>query len=187
MVNKTNIRKNVLYKRNQISKKEWETNSNIIYKKVVTHSFFLEADNILCFVNYQTEVETRNIIRKAWELGKAVFVPRIEEGRMLFYQPRSLEELTEGYKGIPEPLGKDLFVEQDGLVIVPGVAFDRYRNRIGYGKGFYDRFLQEHPDMRTIAIAFEQQVLDMVPNDEFDIRPEVLITEENNYDSEFTK
>ncbi len=181
MVTKKDIRKNVLYKRNQISKKEWEANSDSIYRKVVTHSFFLEADNILCFLNYQTEVETRNIINKAWELGKNVYAPRIEDGKMSFYLIKSFDELREGYKGISEPTGNDIFREKRGLVVVPGVAFDIYRNRIGYGKGYYDQFLRNNPGLKTIAIAFEQQVLENIPNDIFDIKPEILITEENEY------
>ena len=181
METKKDIRRRVLDKRNQISKKEWETNSHIIFEKVVTHSFFLEADKVLCFLNYQSEVDTRNIIQKAWSLKKELYVPKIVDNTMYFYRLESFNELKEGYKGIEEPIGTELFHGKDGLVIVPGVVFDRNRNRIGYGKGFYDRFLQEHSNLKTIAIAFESQVETVIPNEQFDIKPEFLITEENIY------
>ncbi len=161
--------------------------SSVIFNKVVSHSFFLEAENILCFLNYQSEVETKNIIKKAWEEGKRVYVPRIDEDIMNFYQITSFQDLIKGYKGILEPVGDHIFDMKDGLVIMPGVAFDKCRNRIGYGKGFYDKFLCLHPSLKTIAIAFELQIVDEIPYDSLDIIPEILITEENIYDSKFTE
>ena len=97
-----------------------------------------------------------------------------------------------GYKGIPEPDTDMLFQYSEDemshtLMIMPGVAFDIYRNRIGYGKGFYDRFLQKHKNSHTIALGFEMQIIDSVPTDEHDIRPEFLITEETIYDSTIAK
>lgn len=187
MVKKKDIRKNVLYKRDQIGDKEWEANSNIIFNKVVSHSFFLEEEHILCFLNYQSEVDTRQIIKCAWAAGKTVYAPRIDGDIMNFYRISSLDDLREGYKSIPEPIGNERFDGNSGLVIMPGVVFDKSRNRIGYGKGYYDRYLSEHPKLKTLAIAFSLQVLDQIPVEQFDIKPEVLMTEENTYDSKFTE
>ena len=67
------------------------------------------------------------------------------------------------------------------LVLLPGSAFDRNRNRIGYGKGFYDKYLIKHQQYRTLALAFEFQVVDSIPTDSYDIRPDGIITEETYY------
>ena len=73
------------------------------------------------------------------------------------------------------------------LVIMPGVAFDKNCNRIGYGKGFYDKFLMKHPNARRMALAFELQRIPLIPTDAYDIRPHCLITEEMIYDTTAAK
>ena len=181
MDSKKDIRKRVLNLRNSMKETEWEANSNRIYEKVVTHSFFLEEDHIYCFVNYQKEVNTKRIIEKAWSLNKTVLVPKIYGDEMKFHKIESFNELQEGYKGILEPSNDNIFDSAQGLVIMPGVAFDKKRNRVGYGKGFYDRFLEKHPNLKTMGIAFQLQVLENVPFDSQDIKPEILITEEEIY------
>ena len=84
--------------------------------------------------------------------------------------------------GILEPEEGALADGADALVIMPGVAFDRDRRRIGYGGGYYDRYLAAHPCLPTIAVAFDCQVLDEVPYDEYDIRPQILVTETSVYE-----
>ena len=88
----------------------------------------------------------------------------------------------EGYKGIREPKGdtevysgKDASLADKTLMIMPGVAFDRNRNRMGYGGGFYDRFLSDKPWMHTIAIGYQCQMFPEIPVEENDIRPGQII------------
>ena len=90
--------------------------------------------------------------------------------------------MKEGYYGILEPVSGSKLDDDHPLVIMPGAAFDTSRNRIGYGKGFYDYFLHEHPLAKTIALAFELQLVSEIPCQEHDVRPQVLITEEQIYD-----
>ena len=182
MESKKDIRKRVLDKRNLISNKEWEEKSHKIYEKVVTHPFFLEADAIYCYVDYRREVGTRAILEYAWKLGKKVATPKVDGDTMEFYYVESFENLQEGFKGIPEPTPKQLACDENVLVIMPGTAFDATCNRIGYGKGYYDKYLHVHPKYKTIAIAFELQIVDKVPSDDYDICPNMIITEENTYE-----
>ena len=170
-----------------MDKKEWEENSRKIQDCVLTHPFFLESNNIYCYVDYRNEVGTKSIIRKAWELGKRVAVPKIEGEDMKFYYISDFSDLKEGYRGILEPESNFPANDTYALVIMPGVAFDRSRNRIGYGKGFYDKFMDKHPEYHTIALAFESQMLDAIDAEKFDYRPEVLITEEKLYDEHITE
>lgn len=181
MESKRDIRQRILQSRRRISEEVWKKNTHIICEKVVTHPWFLEAEVVYCYVDYQREVGTSPIIEQAWRLGKRVAVPKIDGDDMRFYYINDFTELSEGYKGILEPRVERLAYEKKALVIMPGAAFDVFRNRIGYGKGFYDRFLRDHPSCRTMAIAFELQMAEEIPAEYFDIRPDILITEERIY------
>lgn len=169
-----------------MTEKEWEDKSLAIFKKVAAHPFFLRADSVYCYVDYRREVGTRNLIEECWRVGKRVAVPKVEGNKMQFYYIQHFSDLTEGYRGISEPQKGALACEKNALVIMPGAAFDHMRNRIGYGKGFYDRFLHIHPDFHTIALAFSCQMVDEIIADAYDVRPEILITEEQTYDESIT-
>ena len=181
MVKKQDIRKDVLNQRNQMPEKEWEELSHEIYKKVVTHPFFLSADEIYCYIDFRKEVGTRKIIEEAWNLGKRAAVPRIEASEMNFYYIESFSELESGCFGVLEPTGNEIAKGKQVLVIIPGAAFDKTKNRIGYGKGYYDRFLNKYPAYRTLALAFELQMVEEIPSDSFDVKPNQIVTEEKIY------
>ena len=101
---------------------------------------------------------------------------------MEFFHIENFGQLHPGTMGILEPEEGALADGADALVIMPGVAFDRDRRRIGYGGGYYDRYLAAHPCLPTMAVAFDCQVLDEVPYDEYDIRPQILVTETSVYE-----
>lgn len=187
MESKRDIRKRVLAKRNSITEKEWEEKSRRIYEKVVTHPFFLDAEEIYCYVDYKKEVGTKKILETAWSAGKKVAVPKIEDEEMKFFYIQNFEELKEGYCGILEPQAQDLAEGGNVLVIMPGSAFDKNRNRIGYGKAFYDRYLKAHSTYHTLALAFELQFVETILSDVHDIKPEVIVTEDKIYDKYTTK
>ena len=182
MESKKDIRKRVLSLRENLTIKEQDEHSQKICRQVIKHPFFVNADIVYCYVDYKHEVTTRSIIQTAWELGKQVAVPKIMGDEMIFCFINSWKELKDGYRGIPEPTGCNIADADSPLGIMPGVAFDKCRNRIGYGKGFYDKFLKKYLKSRTIALAFEVQIVDKIPFDPFDIRPEILITEKCIYD-----
>ena len=187
MESKKDIRTSSLQKRNQLTEKEWSEKTSIICKKVLNHPFFLESNTIYCYVDYRNEVGTRKIIEEAWKRGKKVAVPKIFGEQMLFGYLANWDELAKGYKGILEPNVFALAKEETPLVIMPGAAFDSRRNRIGYGKGYYDQFLDKHSKCNTLGLAFECQIVEHIPAEPFDICPQVLITEEEIYDDKFTK
>ena len=182
METKKDIRKHVLKKRDCMSKEEWEESSRKIYEKVVSHPFFLNADTIYCYMNYRNEVDTRHIIKRAWELHKKVAIPKVDGDEMHFYYISDFTNLLEGYRGIQEPKTKYPANDENALMIMPGVAFDKNRNRIGYGKGFYDKYLDKHPKFQTIARAFSCQITEEMKPDAFDYKPKIIITEDYVYD-----
>ncbi|PWJ52381.1 5-formyltetrahydrofolate cyclo-ligase [Faecalicatena contorta] len=163
-----------------------QTWSNTIFKKVISHPLYRHAGEIYCYVSFGEEVSTGGLISYSLKMGKKVAVPKIivnngTKMKMEFYYIDSMEELQEGYYGIMEPPAKIKACGKDVLVIMPGVAFDIQCNRIGYGKGFYDSYLSVHPDYRRIALAYGMQCLKSIPAGGHDIRPEIIITEEENY------
>lgn len=150
-----------------------------VCEQLTTLEEYKNAAVVYAYVDCKHEVETRDIIRTAWKDGKKVAVPKVLGERMQFFYITSFEkDLEDGYYGIREPREVNPADENVALLLMPGVAFDEARHRVGYGGGFYDRFLEEHPEMITVALAFEFQVQPEVPFEEFDIRPAKIVTEQ---------
>lgn len=169
--------------RNALTEEERRRAAVLLAERILGHPWYDLSDAILCYAGYGSEIGTEGLIREALSAGKRVFLPRVEGENMTFYRIGSLTELVQGYKGIPEPRGDTESYSGQGqsaektLLLMPGVAFDRYRNRIGYGKGFYDRFLAEHPrlQLRSIGVGYQCQLLEELPAEETDIRPYQVI------------
>jgi len=130
-----------------------------------------------CAVN--NEVDTTQIIMDALDNGKTVALPRVVDGDIVFYAIRNLDDLEFGFMGIPEPPERDEYKidKDDVFVVIPGLAFDSKGNRSGYGKGFYDRFLANHPGCLKVGFAFEKQIFDELENNEHDIGLDLIVTE----------
>lgn len=176
---KKQIRKEVLALRDSLGGEERKRGKILVTERVLGHQLFYSAEKVLAFAGRGSEIDTSEMIREALRLGKKVYLPRVQGAEMDFYRIFSLEELSAGYKGIPEPSGdteKYVYTEETAgrtLMIMPGVAFDAGRNRIGYGKGFYDKYLQDKEalQLKTIAVGFRCQMTDTIPAEENDIRP----------------
>lgn len=181
MESKKDIRKRVLRERNQLAETDWAEKSNTIYEKVISHPYFLGAEEVYCYIDFKNEVGTRKIIETAWKLGKKVATPKIVGEYMHFYYIRNFDDLSSGTWGIMEPATQTPACGTKVLVLMPGAVFDKKRNRIGYGRGYYDQYLAKHPNYQTMALAFELQMLENIPADEHDICPQIIVTEEHIY------
>lgn len=181
METKKEIRNQIRRKRMSLSSSERAFFECRIYENVIAHPLYEEAQEIYCYVSFQDEVSTDKLLEHSWKMGKRVAVPKIlvdnSAKYMDFFYIDSREELSPGYYGILEPESKKKAEGKNVLVIMPGVAFDEKLNRIGYGGGFYDTYLEKHPEYRRMAIAFSIQCVGKIPAEPYDIRPEVLITE----------
>ena len=162
---KGNIRKEVFARRRAATQEEIQEKSRMIYEKITALPEFLDADCFFAYMDFKKEVMTRDLIEKALQMGKTVAVPRVEGDDMVYYEIKDFSTLKSGYFGIMEPDG--------GKVCT--------RHRVGYGKGFYDRFLAAHPGFTTVAAAFEFQLFDAVPFEETDVLPQMLVTEQKIY------
>lgn len=108
-------------------------------------------------------------------------VPKVVGKDMVFYRLTDFSQLEPGYYGIPEPARGEIVQWEDAMMIMPGVAFDRDNHRVGYGGGFYDRFLEKHPRIERVAVAFSFQILPQVPVEPTDIFPQIIVTESDVY------
>ncbi len=177
-LSKKALRKEIRLERGRRTDEEIHEMSLSVLERVLALPEYRDAGTIYAYVDCKHEVETRDLIERALAEGKRVAVPKVCGQEMIFYYISSLEEdLEEGYFGIREPKAGCPAQEPDALLLMPGVAFDEARHRVGYGGGFYDRFLEANPHLITAALAFEFQIKKEVPFEDFDIRPAKIVTE----------
>ncbi|MCD7716883.1 MAG: 5-formyltetrahydrofolate cyclo-ligase [Lachnospiraceae bacterium] len=177
---KKDIRKMVKERRRDLPEDALMENSRKICEMVMELEEFRDAAEIFVYMDCKGEVSTRPLIEAAWRLGKKVAAPKVEGEDMSYYYISSYADVEDGYFHVPEPRPEHLAcggASEHALLIVPGVGFDANRNRCGYGKGFYDRYLAAHPLHPTVALAFEFQIVDEVPVRPEDIRPRKVVTE----------
>ena len=143
---------------------------------------YAKAEILMVFLSRPTELDTTPLVLRAWQDRKRVLAPKVswEQRRMMPVEVRSLtHDLAETSLGIREPLsGVPIPVSMIDLVIVPGLGFDEKGNRLGRGRGFYDRFLA-HPQLRAVkcAVAFEEQLCPEVPCDPLDVGVDIVVTD----------
>lgn len=181
---KHRIRTEILKQREELSKEDVELFSSRILDRLFHTLEYQRAEEIFTFVSFGNEVDTHNLIRNAFLSNKRVFTPKIiKKGIMEFYQIHAMEDLAPSKLGILEPssqiLGKLNKEKRNQLMIVPGVAFDKACNRLGYGGGYYDRYFAKNLDcqVRRIALCYELQMLQEVPVDEYDQKVDKIITQ----------
>lgn len=176
-MDKNIIRKNISEKRDNLINRE--NLDRKIINKFINIEEYKEAENICIYVNYKSEINTKEIINISLDNGKNVFVPRVKKNReMDFIKISSLEDLEKNKMGILEP--KDIFNEKPekiDLMILPGLAFDLNGGRIGYGGGYYDRYLMDKKEVLKISLCYEIQLIDRIPMENHDVKYDYLITE----------
>ena len=169
--------------RELLSREQRRKSSLLMTERILGHQFFYRSEIFLSFVSYGSEIDTHELINEAIRLKKRVYAPKVtdasEKAAMKFYRLTSLSELEPGFRGIPEPTGNSeeyVYRETEAehtFLLMPGAAFDGLRNRLGYGKGFYDNFLADKAalQLRTIAVGFQCQMVEEIPAREGDIKP----------------
>ena len=179
------IRKQVLGVRNKLSEEEVSCLSERIFLKLKENSFFNDSTNVMVYLDFKHEVKTDTIINYCLQNNKKVYVPICipETHELCISRITSLDQLQTGHFGIREPFPGHIRLSDSSLldlVLVPGVAFDASGNRIGFGAGYYDRFLKRlRPDAVKAALAYSFQVVEHVPSDEYDIPADYIVTENN--------
>ena len=178
---KEKIRKQLRLAREEIKEGDFKRWSEAIVAKLCLQPEYREAATIHCYVsmNDRREVDTHHLIKEMMEEGRRVVVPKTQfkEQSLLHYSLSAFEDLVLNKWGVLEPAGGEQLSEKEiDLVIVPMVGGDERGHRIGYGGGFYDRFLSK-VICPTIGLCFEQNIVAQLPAEPFDIALDKTVTE----------
>ena len=170
-----------LYKsvRKSIMPKDKSDFDKRIFTSLINSPIYQKSKSLMIYVSFNDEADTINIIRYALSDGRIVAVPYCNGTDMEFLVINSLDDLSEGEFGIPtaNPEKNHVFNDfKDALCIVPGLSFDIFGNRLGYGGGFYDRFLI-NKDVVTLGITYERCLSERLQNEEHDVRIDYILTE----------
>jgi len=172
------IRHEAIAFRNRLSQEQHQHYDQMICERILTSQEYRKADLIFMYMAYRNEVDLAIVMDHAFNHQKKIAVPRVVSDDLVFHTIRSVDELITGYHSIKEPTEiMPVIHETPDLILVPGVAFDRTGNRMGYGKGFYDRFLSKHSGCYKMAVAYEGQFTASIEAKEYDVKMDSIITE----------
>lgn len=180
---KKTIRKQMLEIRNKMEASDVESFSRSIFERLVESRLLPDASHVMVYLDFRNEVRTDPIIRYCLENSKNVYVPICvpETHELVISRVTSFDDLESGFYGIREPKKSSLRLSDSSvldLVLIPGTAFDLSGNRIGFGAGYYDRFLKRlSPAAKKVALAYSFQVIDSVPADQYDVPVDYIATE----------
>ncbi|MDI6826440.1 MAG: 5-formyltetrahydrofolate cyclo-ligase [Candidatus Aenigmarchaeota archaeon] len=182
---KEDIRKKILSLRDSLTEEEMRSKSGLIQKRLFNLPEFKKARTIFFYVSTRNEVKTERMIKSALNLGKRVVVPisDVKERKLILSELKDFDkELEPGAFNILEPkreFFRPVLSEEVDFIIVPGIAFDKNGDRIGYGMGFYDKFLSSlKKRVPTVGLAYEFQMVDDIPVDDKDVTVDKVLTEE---------
>ena len=151
----------------------------IIFQKFFELKEYKRANTIFVYVSFGSEVETKRIIEKIIYDGKCAVIPKCDKKNHIMHTFKidCLGQLKKGAYGIEEPCEgcAEVFKEQIDLAVVPGLCFDLKGNRLGYGGGYYDRFLADFKGF-TVGLSYNECIIDIVPTDEYDCRLDLIIS-----------
>ncbi|MBN2096378.1 5-formyltetrahydrofolate cyclo-ligase [Candidatus Peregrinibacteria bacterium] len=184
MDEKIKIRSKALKKRNGLSAKARAVKDRKVADNLESLDLFKKAHHILFYYSVKGEADTRRLIERHLD-SKQLYLPVIRGKSHFQAVPvKAPLNVRSGYENVPEPIDEEpssVYDDKIELIITPGVAFDRKGNRIGMGKGYYDRYFAQNHFALKIALAYEEQVLDYVPKDLYDVTVDLIVTDQNIY------
>ena len=171
---KTELRKEIADLKKQISTEQKQQEARVVFRKVETLPEFKSAENILLYWSTSDELPTHEIIEK-WSKRKQIILPTVVGDKLILKSYMPGQSMKKGALGIWEPDTADNFTGDIDLMIIPGIAFDSDKNRLGRGKAFYDRFLA-NKHLVKIGVGFDLQLLSHIPSEKSDIKMDKVIT-----------
>ena len=172
------------YKALRNSVKNIEAKNESIYELLINSDFYYDAETVLLYWSIDSEVATHKMIVKVLSDGKRLALPKCvdSKGNMLFYFVRSYDDIVDGMYGIKEPVENELYTTSDtpALCLVPGLCYTLDGYRLGYGKGYYDRFLDKFRGV-SVGLCYDECLADSLPIDEYDRKVDFIITDKRIY------
>ena len=175
-MDKKELRRTIRDRKRAMTEEEIVSRSEKLGKLFVQSEAYKNAKTIYGYLPYNQEVRTVPMLEQALKDGKKVAVPKVYGEEMKFLYLDDLAQVSRGYAGIPEPIaGEPVADDETALVLMPGLAFDPAGHRIGYGGGFYDKFLAAEPNHPTLALCYEFQMLPELHTEEHDIPVDTVL------------
>ena len=175
-MDKKALRQKIREKKRAMTEEQIVSASEALARKLFAEDCYKNAKTIYGYLPYNQEVRTVPILEQALRDGKQVAVPKCYGDEMRFIMMTDLSQVAPGYAGIPEPIADEPVAnDPQALVLMPGLAFDPQGHRIGYGGGFYDRFLEEETAHPTVALCYEFQMFPVLETEEHDIPVDFVI------------
>lgn len=175
-MDKKTLRSEIRRRKRAMTEPEIVTASRKLGELFLSSECYRSAKTIYGYLPYNQEVRTVPMLEQALRDGKRVAVPKVFGDRMKFIYLEDLSQVGPGYAGIPEPVADGpVAADPTALVLMPGLAFDEMGHRMGYGGGFYDKFLAEEPNHPTVALCYEFQMVPRVPAEEYDIPVDLVL------------
>jgi len=175
-MDKPSLRREIREKKRAMTEQEIVSRSEKLGELFMASAAYQNAKTIYGYLPYNQEVRTVPMLEQALRDGKRVAVPKIYGDTMKFLYLDDLSKVEKNSMGIPEPVADEPVAEdKTALVLMPGVAFTKQGDRMGYGGGFYDRFLAEEPDHPTLALCYDFQIVESLPTEEFDIPVDAVL------------
>ncbi len=180
-MDKKQLRKQIRERKKEFSLSEKIKLSEPIFEKIEKEELFKEAKVVLLYYSMDDEVYTHDFVEKHYKT-KTILLPCVDGDDLILRQYLGIESMKAGEQfGILEPVGKEFNdLEKIDLMIIPGVAFDEEKNRLGRGRGFYDRLLKT-VNATKIGVCFDFQIVEQVPTEDFDVKMDVVISTTNIY------
>ena len=175
---KAALRKHLLEQRDSISFDLMQIHSNKIFSKLIKTKIISEAQSIGCYSSIGSEVQTQEIINHFLSENKTVSLPKVSQDSMSFRKIEDLSKLEKGEYDISEPKDNAPIEQGHDVILVPCVGLDNDGNRIGYGVGFYDKYL-EGRDVTKIALAYSKQIVKTIPTSNDDVKMDWIVTEKD--------
>ena len=178
-MDKNEVRQLIKAYRQKLTDEDVKIQSRLIIDGLKKSDIYKTSENVFLYISYNREVDTYMLLSQCFMDGKKVYAPKVlSKTDMEFYCIQNEHDLVSGYMGIMEPSDScEKAKTRDGLFIMPGLAFDYDFHRIGYGGGFYDRYLSVDNTFVKAALAFDFQLLESIPYEEHDLKPDYIITQ----------
>lgn len=175
-MDKKELRRYIREKKQAMTPQQIEDASASLAEKFFQTDLYKQAKTVYGYLPYNQEVRTVPMLEQAIRDGKQVAVPKVYGDEMRFILLEDMSLVAPGYAGIPEPVADGPVAEdKTALVLMPGLAFDPQGHRVGYGGGFYDRFLEEEPNHPTVALCYDFQMLPKIETEAHDIPVDCVI------------
>lgn len=175
-MDKKELRRQIREKKREMTPEQIESASEKLKELFLATEQYREAKTVYGYLPYNQEVRTVSMLQQALAEGKRVAVPKVYGDEMKFIYLTDLAQVAEGYAGIPEPVADGPVADDPtALVLMPGLVFDKEGHRIGYGGGFYDKFLTEEPGHPTVALCYDFQIVKELPTEKFDVPVDLVL------------